>query len=228
MQEIEDKTTVWDEQIDRFLTKQMTEAEERAFLRQIDADEEMKSYVAAATLLIARLREQGRQRDRELRSAVCDTGDVRRALGLRSKPSPIVRRSWGVVAIGIAASAGALLGNSYLLRSQALEYAESTGIGNIGAARGVVTAEMADVIASIEAGRDLSGAIAHLDSIFGALPESDTAEYRTAGWYLAVAYIKYGRREEAQEVLMRVIKVCPDFDEAWLLRDKLSRTFFWQ
>ena len=75
MQEIDDKTLLWDEQIDRFLCNEMTAEEENDFLKQVQADRDMREYVAAMTLLIHKTREQGRETDRSFLQAISQTSE---------------------------------------------------------------------------------------------------------------------------------------------------------
>lgn len=227
MQEINDKTATWDQQIDRFLKKEMSTEEEQAFMNQLDADNEMKNYVAATALLISKLRQQGQQQDHTFQQAAQTT---------KFPPihavAPSLRGRRGerllVGLLAIAASACAFFGNSYLLRSQAIQFSESTGIDRLEVPRGEDIPNLPPLIDNVIVGKDLPNTLKQLEAIFVSLPEMDTAEYRTVGWYLAIAYIKDGQNEEAQAVLQKTIKVCPNFNEAWQLRDKLSRTFFWQ
>lgn len=227
MPQINDNTAIWDEQIERFLTKQMTADEERRFLEQVNADREMKDYVAAATLVIKKVREQGRQMDADFGQAArkATKRDVYAAMGRKQPVSMVVRLS---PLIAVAACACMFFGNSYLLKTDAIEFAESAGITALNMPRGEDVPDISALAAKVEDGRDLQTAIDELNGIFVSLPETDSAEYRTVGWYLALAYIKQGDNEAARDVLRQVIKVCPDFAPAWQLRDRLSRTFFWQ
>lgn len=227
MPQINDNTAIWDEQIEKFLTKQMTPDEERRFLEQVSADREMKEYVAAATLLISKVRQQGRDDDAAFQRAArkATKREIYAATGRRQPVSMVVRLS---PIIAVAACACMFFGNSYLLKTDAIEFAESAGITALDMPRGDNVPDISALVAKVDEGTDLANTIAELNGIFSSLPEKDSAEYRTVGWYLALAYIKQGDNEAARDVLQQVIKVCPDFAPAWQLRDRLSRTFFWQ
>lgn len=227
MQEINDKTILWDEQIDKFLSKSMTSEEEINFLNQINSDKEMKDYVSSVTLLINKLREEGETHDTAFRDAVSKTTkrDLYTAMGKKQQSAIIVKLS---PIFAIAACACAFFGNSYLLKTNTIEFAESTGMGQIGPSRGEGIEIPPVLIENVNNNKDLPSTIQQLNELFTSLPEEDSSEYRTVGWYLALAHIKEGNTEEAKDVLQQVITVCPDFKEAWELRDRLARTFFWQ
>lgn len=230
MQEINDKIITWDETLDKFLTKKMSETEEQQFIKQLEADAKMKEYVASVVLMINKLRHQGKQHDMRFQEAVrnSDTRSRKELLKLLTKKHHLQHRSLFIISIAIAASTCAVFGNSYILRSQAIEFAETSDIRYIDTTRGEGTDNITALINNVNVGNDLTDTINKLSTIFVSLTESDTVEYRTIGWYLAIAHIKNGNPEEAKSILQKVIKTCPDFKEAWELRDKLSRTFFWQ
>lgn len=227
MQEINDKTILWDEQIERFLGKQMNVEEEQQFLNQVNADNEMKDYVASATLLISKLRKQGEKEDLAFVRAAKNSSkkDVYAAMG-KKRPTAIIVKMSPIFAI--AACACFFFGNSYLLKSSAIDFAEGSGVEQLGSSKGEEIPNLSKLIDNVKSGKDLPSTIQQLNDIFSDLPDMDTAEYRTVGWYLALAHIKNGDNDQAKAILQKVIKQCPDFKEAWELRDKLSRTFFWQ
>lgn len=227
MQEINDKTILWDEQIDKFLSKSMTSEEEMNFLNQINSDKEMKDYISSVTLLINKLREEGETRDTAFWDAAsrATKRDIYTAMGKKQQSAMMVKLS---PIFAIAACAFAFFGNSYLLKTNTIEFAESTGMGQIGPSRGEGMDIPPVLIENVNANKDIPSTIQQLNELFAFLPKEDSSEYRTVGWYLALAHIKEGNNEEAKKVLQQVITTCPDFMEAWELRDKLTRTFFWQ
>ena len=227
MQEINDKTILWDVQIDRFLSKSMTSEEEMNFQNQIDSDKEMRDYVSREILLINKVRREGQNHDMEFLSAVrrATKRDIYTAMDKKQKSAIIVRLS---PVFAIAACTCAFFGNSYMLKRSAIEYAESTSMNQIGPSRGEGEIIPPVLMANVNENKNLPSTIQQLNDIFASLPQMDSSEYRIVGWYLALAHIKDGNREEAKNVLRQVITVCPEFKEAWELRDRLAKTYFWQ
>lgn len=228
----------FDEQFILFIKGKMSPDEENRFKVKIKSDPVFKERAKVLAYLIKNIKTVGEERDKtiiagfsqfssekELREFISSMkqseqneerireNDVSSKRQLRKS---IIRWS-SIAAILII---GFFLGNQYyesyrvttLADKYCIEYDMSS---NLRGSKDVSTEnELVTLIGNIKNGKELKQSLSNLERIYGKAVSEEYNEYTdysaTIAWYLALAYLKDNRKEDAVIVLDKLIKDNPD------------------
>lgn len=222
----------FDELFDLFVRGKMSPDEEKAFKNKIKSDPELKERAKVLTYLIKNIKAVGEERAetmlsaysqfssaKEVRDVIIDSIEKQEKLEKQEKKVKI--RSiiqWSSIAAILII--GLFFGNqyyeSYRVTSLADEYCiEYDMSSNLRGSKDVsVEKELLALIGSITNGKELKQTIAKLEIIYNKAVSEEYNEYTdysvTITWYMALAYLKDNRKEDAVIVLDKLVKDNPD------------------
>lgn len=222
----------FDELFDLFVRGKMSPDEEKAFKNKIKSDPELKERAKVLTYLIKNIKAVGEERAetmlsaysqfssaKEVRDVIIDSIEKQEKLEKQEKKVKI--RSiiqWSSIAAILII--GLFFGNqyyeSYRVTSLADEYCiEYDMSSNLRGSTDVsVEKELLALIGSITNGKELKQTIAKLEIIYNKAVSEEYNEYTdysvTITWYMALAYLKDNRKEDAVIVLDKLVKDNPD------------------
>lgn len=222
----------FDELFDLFVRGKMSPDEEKAFKNKIKSDPELKERAKVLTYLIKNIKAVGEERAetmlsaysqfssaKEVRDVIIDSIEKQEKLEKQEKKVKI--RSiiqWSSIAAILII--GLFFGNqyyeSYRVTSLADEYCiEYDMSSNLRGSKDVsVEKELFALIGSITNGKELKQTIAKLEIIYNKAVSEEYNEYTdysvTITWYMALAYLKDNRKEDAVIVLDKLVKDNPD------------------
>lgn len=222
----------FDEQFELFVRGKMSPDEEKLFKDKIKSDPELKERARTLSYLIKNIKAVGEERAetmlsaysqfssaKEVRDVIIDSIEKQEKLEKQEKKVKI--RSiiqWSSIAAILII--GLFFGNqyyeSYRVTSLADEYCiEYDMSSNLRGSKDVsVEKELLALIGSITNGKELKQTIAKLEIIYNKAVSEEYNEYTdysvTITWYMALAYLKDNRKEDAVIVLDKLVKDNPD------------------
>lgn len=222
----------FDEQFELFVRGKMSPDEENRFKVKIKSDPVLKERAKVLTYLIKNIKAVGEERDKIIISAYSQFSsekEVRDVIGSIEKQEKleihekkvnmrsIMQWSSSIAAILII---GLIFGiqyyNSYKVTSLAdkyyIEYDISSSLR--GMSEESVKEELLSLIDNVKDGKKLKQTISKLEVIYGKAVSEEYNEYTnhstTIAWYMALAYLKDNKKEDAIVVLDKLIKDNPD------------------
>ncbi|MCC8038917.1 MAG: hypothetical protein LIP02_12440 [Bacteroidales bacterium] len=221
----------FDEQVDRYLRKQMTPAEESEFKALLARDPELKSRARTTAMMIRAMR-QVTAESKDEGQAIIDSAkemseeQFRKEMGFPAKKSQLsVRPFWprfvayaaaacvlGFIAVGIVRFQ--IQSNAYRNLGNSTEMLTDLYGPDKGATRGEEDtpveqlAEMERLFVSVEQGTDLQGTVKSLKALYNASLQkgSELSDFRVPlAWNLSIAYLKIGRGHDAIPLLEDII-----------------------
>lgn len=216
----------FDEQFELFVRGKMSTDEKKSFKDKIKSDPELKERAKVLTYLIKNIKAVGEERDKIVISAYSELAneeEVRKVISSinfqekKVKKYNIIQWSSSIAAILII---GLLLGipyyRSYQTTSLADEYfIEYDMSSNLRGSKDVsVEKELLTLIDNVKDGKELKQTISKLEVIYNTVVSEEYNEYTnhstTIAWYMALAYLKDNKKEDAVVVLDKLIKDNPD------------------
>ena len=190
------------ERIERFLRDQMSEEESKAFMHDLECDDELREQAQITALMIKDLQERQAQRDAEITEEVL-------ASKKKDKIIRTVRYTLSLAAMFVLIFGAITLWNKQsdtdALFAQYYTTYDST------LARGgddeAIKKELAELYNKIGAEKDLTPIITRLQTIFDGIQanKDEYADYsyyeNDIAWYLALAYLKNHNLEKAKKLL---------------------------
>lgn len=222
----------FDELFDLFVRGKMSPDEEMVFKDKIKSDPELKERAKILTYLIKNIKAVGEERDKIIISAYSQFSsekEVRDVIGSIEKQEKlemhekkvnmrsIMQWSSSIAAILII---GLIFGiqyyNSYKVTSLAdkyyMEYDISSNLR--GMSEESVKEELLTLIDNVKEEKELKQTISKLKVIYDKALSEEYNEYTnhstTIAWYMALAYLKDNKKEDAIVVLNKLIKDNPD------------------
>lgn len=222
----------FDEQFELFVRGKMSPDEENRFKVKIKSDPVLKERAKVLTYLIKNIKAVGEERDKIIISAYSQFSsekEVRDVIGSIEKQEKleihekkvnmrsIMQWSSSIAAILII---GLIFGiqyyNSYKLTSLAdkyyIEYDISSSLR--GMSEESVKEELLSLIDNVKEEKELKQTISKLKVIYDKALSEEYNEYTnhstTIAWYMALAYLKDNKKEDAVVVLDKLIKDNPD------------------
>lgn len=222
----------FDEQFELFVRGKMSPDEEKLFKDKIKSDPELKERARTLSYLIKNIKAVGEERDKIIISAYSQFSsekEVRDVIGSIEKQEKlemhekkvnmrsIMQWSSSIAAILII---GLIFGiqyyNSYKVTSLAdkyyMEYDISSNLR--GMSEESVKEELLTLIDNVKEEKELKQTISKLKVIYDKALSEEYNEYTnhstTIAWYMALAYLKDNKKEDAIVVLNKLIKDNPD------------------
>lgn len=224
----------FDARVEKFLRKQMTEAEEQQFKDELAADPVKKSRARAMALMASQMRDIRRKQEAAAIQQMSDMGktEFRKILEMQNA---LVMHSALIRRISVAAC---MIGVLTIGGIQYNAYNRTTALGDtyyhlissdISSQRGDLDAQsvanLTSLFSMVEKGENLDQAIATLSKLyeesnvgrgFPSRQSKNNSEFRilhsaltqyrqTIAWNLALAHLKDGNRNAAKEVLTTII-----------------------
>ena len=186
------------ERIERFLRDQMSEEESKAFMHDLECDDELREQAQITALMIKDLQERQAQKDAEIIEEVL-------ASKKKAKIIRIVRWSMSIAAMFILIAGATIWWNSRL-DTEALFSKHYTSYSMQSTLRGGdadVKKELATLFNQVGTADDISPVIDKLQKIYDSrYSEYEYRQYADdIAWYLALAYLKDNNIEKAKELL---------------------------
>lgn len=223
----------FDELFDLFVRGKMSPDEEIAFKDKIKSDPELKERAKILTYLIKNIKAVGEERAetmlsaysqfssaKEVRDVVINSIEKQEKLEKQEKKvkiRSIIQWSSSIAAILII---GLFFGNQYYRSYQATSLADEYFIeydisSNLRGSKDIsVEKELLTLINNVKDGKELKQTISKLEIIYDKAASEEYNEYTnhstTIAWYMALAYLKDNKKEDAIVVLDKLIKDNPD------------------
>lgn len=222
----------FDEQFELFVRGKMSPDEENRFKVKIKSDPVLKERAKVLTYLIKNIKAVGEERDKIIISAYSQFSsekEVRDVIGSIGKPEKlemhekkvnmrsIMQWSSSIAAILII---GLIFGiqyyNSYKVTNLADKYYMEYDMSAIykGTNDVSVEKELAALFENVKEEKELKQTISKLKVIYDKALSEEYNEYTnhstTIAWYMALAYLKDNKKEDAVVVLDKLIKDNPD------------------
>lgn len=217
------------ERIDRFLKEQMTAEENKAFLHDLEIDEELRKEAQLTALMLQELQERQNKRDAEI------IDEVTKAKGNHRKARTARLAMW----IGSVAAMMILIFSIYLYLPRqnheneyttlANKYYSETPIPNFKSGITDADRELDELFRQVGTADNLAPTINRLETIYGNL-DAEYA-YQANGndirivWHLALAYLKVNKVNKAIPLLRTIMnddKGTELGDKAQELLDKIG------
>lgn len=243
MQEINDKHILWDEQIDKFLRNQMTAEEEKVFLKEMETDKEMKSYVTTTTLLLDGIRKQAKQSD-EVTFQAAKNASKTEIYTAAGKKMSVGKKIGNVIQMNkwmssVAAVAAVFVCLFVLNHSYVNEGAirSASGISSSesymrGGENEALQVSLARIYNNVDAGKYMTSNIVQLEEMYQKATDDitdDEDDFRyDIGLYLAKAYIMNDQKEDAENLLTEMHETYPKDETVSDLLHQLTKKFFWE
>lgn len=210
-----------DERISAYLRGQMDAEQEAAFIRDVEADKELRAVAVSMGYFAKAANEVGEQQDREMKEALMATDEEngrRIAANAIRKPKTIALRRRLTKAVAVAAAVLLLAG----VGIHYYDYRLTVGLGNQYASaftdeqtewRGEMgeeaAAELTALYDNVRQGKDMPKTIRRL-SVLWELSTTETYNDYTnlspmIGWNLAIALLKDNDADGAREVLQKLV-----------------------
>lgn len=206
------KSMEQDERIERFMRNQMTQAEEKTFLDDINSDPELKER-AFATALMARGMKRRRKEEQQAFAAMLNGSISENA----NKAKATFRRYAAMAAsllllLGVGGYAGFA---EYGYQQRNAIVSANISLGQTGTDRGDggnMQSRLDSIAAVVKNERDMTEAIAVLQGLYDKRQaDIDCAQNSaTISWYLAMAYIKDNQKGKAVNLLVALKKEHPE------------------
>lgn len=206
------KSMEQDERIERFMRNQMTQAEEKTFLDDINSDPELKER-AFATALMARGMKRRRKEEQQAFAAMLNGSISENA----NKAKATFRRYAAMAAsllllLGVGGYAGFA---EYGYQQRNAIVSANISLGQTGTDRGDggnMQSRLDSIAAVVKNERDMTEAIAVLQGLYDKRQtDIDCAQNSaTISWYLAMAYIKDNQKDKAVNLLVALKKEHPE------------------
>lgn len=206
------KSMEQDERIERFMRNQMTQAEEKTFLDDINSDPELKER-AFATALMARGMKRRRKEEQQAFAAMLNGSISENA----NKAKATFRRYAAMAAsllllLGVGGYAGFA---EYGYQQRNAIVSANISLGQTGIDRGDggnMQSRLDSIAAVVKNERDMTEAIAVLQGLYDKRQaDIDCAQNSaTISWYLAMAYIKDNQKGKAVNLLVALKKEHPE------------------
>lgn len=217
----------FDARVEKFLRKQMTEAEEQQFKDELAADPDKKSRARAMALMASQMRDIRRQQETaavQQMSSMSET-EFRKAVGLPHnlitlKPHNLFRRlSIAACMIGVL-TIGGIQYNAYNRTTALGDTYYNLVSSDISSQRGDIddqsVANLQKLFGMVAKGENLDATIASLRKLYEATSNYAQPDYelnitnyalcrQTIAWNLALAHLKDGNRAAAREILTTII-----------------------
>lgn len=209
------KSMEQDERIERFMRNQMTQAEEKTFLDDINSDPELKER-AFATALMARGMKR-RRKEEQLAFAAMLNGSITRNA---NKAKAFTFRRYAAMAasllllLGVGGYAGFA---EYGYQQRNAIVSANISLGQTGTDRGDggnMQSRLDSIAAVVKNERDMTEAIAVLQGLYDKRQtDIDCAQNSaTISWYLAMAYIKDNQKGKAVNLLVAQKRDHPEME----------------
>lgn len=208
------KSMEQDERIERFMRNQMTQAEEKTFLDDINSDPELKER-AFATALMARGMKRRRKEEQQAFAAMLNGSISENA----NKAKATFRRYAAMAAsllllLGVGGYAGFA---EYGYQQRNAIVSANISLGQTGTDRGDggnMQSRLDSIAAVVKNERDMTEAIAVLQGLYDKRQtDIDCAQNSaTISWYLAMAYIKDNQKGKAVNLLVALKKEHPEME----------------
>ena len=209
------KSMEQDERIERFMRDQMTQAEEKAFLDDINSDPELKERAFATALMAKGMK----LRRKEEQQAFVDMLNGSMAKNANKAKAATFRRYAAVAAsllllLGVGGYAGFA---EYGYQQRNAIVSANISLGQTGMDRGEggsMQSRLDSIAAIVKNGRDMTEAIAVLQGLYDKRQtDIDCAQNSaTISWYLAMAYIKANQKDKAVNQLVALKKEHPEME----------------
>lgn len=221
----------FDELFDLFVRGKMSPDEEMVFKDKIKSDPELKERAKILTYLIKNIKAVGEERDKIIISAYSQFSsekEVRDVIGSIEKQEKLEKQEkkvkirsiiqWSSIAAILII--GLFFGNQYyesyrvtsLADKYYMEYDISSNLR--GMSEESVKEELLTLIDNVKEEKELKQTISKLKVIYDKALSEEYNEYTdysvTITWYMALAYLKDNRKEDAVIVLDKLIKDNPD------------------
>lgn len=208
------KSMEQDERIERFMRNQMTQAEEKTFLDDINSDPELKER-AFATALMARGMKRRRKEEQQAFAAMLNGSISENA----NKAKATFRRYAAMAAsllllLGVGGYAGFA---EYGYQQRNAIVSANISLGQTGTDRGDggnMQSRLDSIAAVVKNERDMTEAIAVLQGLYDKRQtDIDCAQNSaTISWYLAMAYIKDNQKGKAVNLLVVLKREHPEME----------------
>ncbi len=190
------------ERIERFLRDQMSEEESKAFMHDLECDDELREQAQITALMIKDLQERQAQRDAEIIEEVL-------ASKKKDKIIRMVRYTLSLAAMFVLIFGAITLWNRQsdtdaLFAQYYTTYDQTLARGGDDEA---IRKELAELYNKIGAEKDVAPIITRLQAIYDGIQANNDeyADYsyyeNDIAWYLALAYIKDRNVEKAKDIL---------------------------
>lgn len=223
----------FDARVEKFLRKQMTEAEEQLFKEELAADPIKKSRARAMALMASEMKDIRRKQEAAAIQQMSDMSEAEFRKKFVNHTSNIINHKYKWISI-----AACMIGILTIGGIQYNAYNRTTALGNtyyslissdISNQRGDLDAQsvanLTSLFSMVEKGEDLDQAIATLSKLyeesnvgrgFPSRQSKNNSEFRilhsaltqyrqTIAWNLALAHLKDGNRNAAKEVLSNIV-----------------------
>ena len=208
------KSMEQDERIERFMRNQMTQAEEKTFLDDINSDPELKERTFA-TALMARGMKRRRKEEQQAFAAMLNGSISENA----NKAKATFRRYAAMAAsllllLGVGGYAGFA---EYGYQQRNAIVSANISLGQTGIDRGDggnMQSRLDSIAAVVKNERDMTEAIAVLQGLYDKRQtDIDCAQNSaTISWYLAMAYIKDNQKGKAVNLLVAQKRDHPEME----------------
>lgn len=215
----------FDEQFILFIKGKMSPDEENRFKIKIKSDSVLKERAKVLSYLIKNIKAVGEERDKTIISGFSQFSNEKELREFISSIKPDEEKSkkhniiqWSSIAAILII--GLFFGNQYYRSYQATSLADEYFIeydmsSNLRGSKNVsVEKELLALINNVKYGKELKQTISKLEVIYGKAVSEEYNEYTnhstTIAWYMALAYLKDNKKEDAVVVLDKLIKDNPD------------------
>lgn len=209
------KSMEQDERIERFMRNQMTQAEEKTFLDDINSDPELKER-AFATALMARGMKLRRKEEQQafvamLNGSISENANKAKATAFRRYAAVAASL---LLLLGVGGYAGFA---EYGYRQRNAIVSTNISLEQTGMDRGDggnMQSRLDSIAAVVKSERNMTEAIAVLQGLYDKRQaDIDCAQNSaTISWYLAMAYIKDNQKGKAVNLLVALKKDHPEME----------------
>ena len=214
----------FDARVEKFLRKQMTEAEEQLFKEELAADPIKKSRARAMALMASEMKDIRRKQEAAAIQQMSDMSEAEFRKKFVNHTSNIINHKYKWISI-----AACMIGILTIGGIQYNAYNRTTALGNtyyslissdISNQRGALDAQsvanLTSLFSMVEKGEELEKAINNLRKLYEATGNYAQPDYelritnyelyrQAIAWNLALAYLKDGNRNAAKEVLSNIV-----------------------
>lgn len=193
----------YDERIEKFLLGEMTPMEEAEFKDDLAADKNLQERAKVISALIRGLKRRGEDSD----SKIINENSHNKTRAINTKFI-----AWGCSVAAVILLLFSIFNNTSehnkneeLFSSNYSVYSTSQDVR--GEEDSTVVEELSYLFNSMESSKDCSEIIEKLEPIYNSLDSEYTYRlYSTdIAWYLSLAYIKNGKLDDAQKILIKII-----------------------